>query len=148
MASRDLIHRTPDRPSNARLLLATGSIAAGLIHAAVVPEHLEEAWVFGAFFLVVAGFQLAWAIPALARPSTIVFVGGAVANGALIGTWLVSRTIGIPIGPEPWMPEPAGALDFGATLLELLVVVGSLAALGPVSFAIRRSRRERAAQAP
>jgi hypothetical protein len=41
----------------------------------------------------------------------------------------MSRTIGLPIGPEPWMAESAGTLDIMATFLELVLVAGSLALL-------------------
>ena len=112
-----------------RTLLVLSSIGAGVIHAAVVPEHLDEAWAFGGFFILAAGFQIGWAIPVVLRRSVSVYLTGALANGAMIGIWVVSRTIGLPIGPEPWMAEPAGTLDVAATCLELLPVAGSLALL-------------------
>jgi hypothetical protein len=46
-----------------RILLVVCTIGAGLIHAAVAPEDLEEDRVFGAFFTLVAGLQILWAIP-------------------------------------------------------------------------------------
>jgi hypothetical protein len=120
------IDPTADRTVQVRILLAAFSIAAGVIHAAVVPEHLEETWVFALFFIVAAGFQIAWTIPVVFGPSSGVYAAGAVANGAMIGIWSVSRTIGLPIGPERWMTESAGLLDITATALELLLVAGSL----------------------
>lgn len=71
------------------------------------------------------GFQIAWSIPVVLARSAIVYAVGALANGALIGIWLISRTIGVPIGPDAWVPEPAAALDITATLLDLLIVVGA-----------------------
>jgi hypothetical protein len=118
--------RATDRTGDVQILLAVASIAAGVIHAAVVPEHLDEEWVFGVFFILAAALQIAWAIPVFFGPSAIVLATGAAANGALIGIWVVSRTIGLPIGPHAWMPEPVRAPDVTATLLELLLVVGSL----------------------
>jgi hypothetical protein len=104
----------------------TSSIAAGVVHAAVVPEHLEEAWLFGVFFIAAAVFQISWTIRVVLGPSSAVYSAGALANGAMIGIWFVSRTIGLPTGPEPWMAESAGMLDVAATVLELLLVAGSL----------------------
>ena len=75
--------RRIDRPSAATVLLAAASVMAGLIHAAVTPEHLVEAWVFGAFFALAAGFQLGWAIAVIVRPSPGVYATGALANMAL-----------------------------------------------------------------
>lgn len=117
--------RLSDRTSELRIVLAISSIGAGLIHAAVVPQHLEEGALFGFFFILAAGFEIAWAIAVLFRPAVIVYAIGALANGATIGIWLVSRTIGLPIGPDPWMPEEIQSLDAAATSLELLLVVGS-----------------------
>jgi hypothetical protein len=59
--------------------------------------------------------------------SLIVFAtAGAAANGGLIAIWVASRTIGLPIGPHVWMPEPLMAPDVTATVLELLLVAGAL----------------------
>lgn len=123
------VDRTIDRTANLRILLAVSSIAAGLIHTAVVPEHLEEAWIFGLFFILAGVFQIAWSIPVVLGHSVVIYATGALANGAIIGIWLVSRTTGVPIGPDSWVPEPAAALDVTATVLELLLVVGALALL-------------------
>lgn len=120
------VDRTTDRTGDLRILLAVCSMAAGVIHAAVVPEHLEEAWVFGVFFILAAGFQIVWAIPVVFRQSVMVYATGVLANAALIGIWVASRTIGLPIGPHSWMPEQVGAPDVTASLLELVLVVGSL----------------------
>ena len=72
---------------------------------------------------LVAVFQIAWAIVVVLKPSAIVSTTGAVANGAIIAVWASSRTIGLPIGPEAWMPEAVSTVDVAATLMELLLVV-------------------------
>lgn len=118
--------RRIDRPSAATVLLAAASVMAGLIHAAVTPEHLVEAWVFGAFFALAAGFQLGWAIAVIVRPSPGVYATGALANMALIAIWLASRTTGLPVGPEPWAAEAVGLADVSATMLEAIMVAGLL----------------------
>ena len=45
--------------------------------------------------------------------------------------WLVSRTIGLPIGPETWTPEAVGLADVGCCLLELVTL--ALASVGGVT---------------
>jgi hypothetical protein len=124
-----IVQRSTDRPALLPPLLAGSSVGAGVIHASVIPEHLEEAWVFGFFFILAAAFQVAWAIPALTSRSSDVYLIGAAANGAMIGIWLLSRTLGVPVGPEPWVAESVGVLDIAATGLELVLVAGSLAIL-------------------
>lgn len=127
MSQGAYVDRMTGRTWALQTLLAVSSVAAGVIHAAVVPEHLGEGWDFGVFFILAAGFQISWAITVLLRPSAIVCATGALANGALIGMWFVSRTIGLPIGPHMWMPEAARALDVTATFFEVILVVGSSA---------------------
>jgi hypothetical protein len=41
--------------------VAVLSLIAGLIHLWVMPEHLEECWGYGAFFLVAAVAQVVYA---------------------------------------------------------------------------------------
>jgi hypothetical protein len=134
--------RMVGRVAGSSIFPAVLSVGAGVIHAAVVPEHLAEEWAFGAFFILAAAFQIAWAILVVVRPSAIVASIGAVANGAIIAVWALSRTIGLPIGPEAWMPEPVSTLDVAATLMELLLVVSL------VSKASSSSRRRSASVSP
>lgn len=108
--------------SSVFVLSALGSVVAGAIHAVVVPEHLEEWWLFGAFFIACAIFQFAWAVAVLTSPTRAVLLLGIVGNAAMVAIWAASRTAGLPLGPEPWMSEPVGALDLVATGLELFIV--------------------------
>jgi len=118
----------PARTLVAGLSMATASLGAGVIHAAVVPEHLEETWLFGGFFIACAVFQFVWAVVVVGSPSPGVYRLGMVANGAMVAVWAVSRTTGLPVGPDPWMPEALGALDLLATGLEIvLIAVGAWA---------------------
>lgn len=54
---------------------------------------------------------------------------GIVANGAMVAIWTVSRTTGLPVGPDPWMPEALGALDLLATGLEMVLIAVGAGAL-------------------
>jgi hypothetical protein len=44
-------------------------------------------------------------------------------NAAVIGLWLVTRTTGLPVGPEPWEAEAVGTADLLCSGLEAVVVV-------------------------
>jgi len=69
-----------------------------------------------------------WAVVVVGSPSPGVYRLGMVANGAMVAVWAVSRTTGLPVGPDPWMPEALGALDLLATGLEIvLIAVGAWA---------------------
>jgi hypothetical protein len=110
-------------------LAAAGSVAAALVHVAVCPEHYGEGWLYGAFFTVTATAQLIWAALLMLRPDPKVVRAGLVATLALIGLGAVTRTAGIPLGPERGEVEQVGALDVIATTCELIVVMAAAWAL-------------------
>ncbi|OLE37010.1 MAG: hypothetical protein AUG48_05710 [Actinobacteria bacterium 13_1_20CM_3_68_9] len=107
--------------ADALLHLAALSIVAGAIHAVVAPSHFRGAWTYGTFFGALAVFQLAWGVWIYARPSPLGFRIGAAVSLAVIGVWIVSRTTGMPFGPEPWQAESIGAPDLAATAGEVLI---------------------------
>ena len=117
--------RTTSR-SSARVLtnaVALASVGAGVIHLAVAPNHLRE-WVpFGVFFLVLGAAQLAWAALVWVRPTRSLLITGAIANAGVVALWLLSRSAGIPIGPEHWSPEAMGFADVVCSTYETLIVV-------------------------
>ncbi len=104
-----------------RVAAAALTAGAGAIHLAVVPDHLREYPLFGIFFGVVGAAQLA-AAAAVLRPTRRLLPGVAVGQALLVALWLVSRTTGLPIGPEPWQPEEIGVADVVCVGLELLAV--------------------------
>jgi hypothetical protein len=122
------------------LTAAALSIATGAIHGALAPEHLEEWWGYGAFFIVAAVAQVAFAIivvlepwrrhwlpdrPPLdrARQRRLVYVAGVLGNVAIIGLYLVTRTIGIPAGPHAGMVEEVMIIDVVSKVSEVGIVI-------------------------
>ena len=101
---------------------ATCSLAAAVIHFRVAPEHLREFWLFGVVFVVMGLAQAVWAFLSIGRVTRAILVVGVLGNAALVLIWIVSRTVGLPVGPEAWMAEPIGMLDVLSTLLEGIVV--------------------------
>src|SRR5712692_7698368 len=84
------------------LTLALLSVAGAAIHTAVSAEHFEEALIYGAFFLAASTSQAGWAILIVYRPNRTLLFVGAVANAATIILWTLTRTVGLPVGPQPW----------------------------------------------
>jgi hypothetical protein len=105
------------------------SMGAALIHFVVIGEHFAEFWLFGAFFMVVSVFQMAWALLVTARPGRWIVLCGAAVNLLIVGAWVQSRTIGLPWGPMAWQRITAGFGDSVSTALEFLIVVLSLVLL-------------------
>lgn len=116
------------------------SMLGGVAHIAAAPGHFEEWWGYGLFFLAAALAQVVYGLllltqgieggggwPAWRRR---VYWGGIAGNLALVALWAVTRTIGIPLGPEAGEVEGIGALDLASKGIELatVAVLASLAA--------------------
>jgi hypothetical protein len=119
--------------------LSALAVVAGTIHAAVAPEHLEEAVPFGVFFALVAALQLAFAFRALRQPSPATWAVGLMVNLAVVAVWSVSRTAGLPFGPEAGQAEPTGLLDTLCTAAELLLAAGCFRLLRETSPRVMRA---------
>ena len=102
-------------------------VGAAVIHVVVVPEHLTEWAAAGVFFAVLAVAQLLVAVAALVRPAPVVWVASVVVAAGPIVLWLVSRTVGLPLGPEPGAPEALGLSDLACAVLEAAAVAFALA---------------------
>jgi hypothetical protein len=112
------------------LVAALLVFASSFIHAAVIADHFEESWLFGAFVVAVTCLQAAWTVLIYGDPlNRGMLLAGAVGNGALVVVWAISRTVGVPVGPQPWHPEAVGVADVLSTLDELATVVLVAAAL-------------------
>jgi hypothetical protein len=94
---------------------------AAAIHVVASAEHFGEWWLFGLFFAVLAGWQAAWGILLYREPSEGALLTGAGVNAGVAVLWLITRTVGLPLGPEQWSPERIGVLDVAATLDELTI---------------------------
>jgi hypothetical protein len=117
---------------------AFASIAAGAI-------HIEAARTLGrgdsqtfAFFAAVAAAEIVWGLVALVRAPRVWLVLGALGNAAVVTTWLVSRTVGLPVGEFAHEVLPVGYADVLATILGVVTIVGA------ATLAIRGSSPTRA----
>jgi hypothetical protein len=101
------------------------SLLAAAIHLWVVPEHLEEWWGYGVFFLVLAVAQGLYTLGLLGWSSRPFLLLGVAGNLAVVILWLVTRTTGIPFfGPHAGEVEGVGVLDLACTLAEVGIVAG------------------------
>ncbi|HEY3009583.1 MAG TPA: hypothetical protein VGJ63_16175 [Micromonosporaceae bacterium] len=114
--------RTPGRVLPA---IALASIAAGAINAAAAATVGRDSAENLAFFVAVAAAQLIWGAVALARAPRWWLALGAVGNLVVVTTWVVSRTVGLPVGEYAGIRLPVGFPDALATALEAVTVVGA-----------------------
>ena len=114
------------------LFIACGlAWAASLIHVDAAVQHFDEYVLFSVFFAVLAVLQFAWAFAVCRRPSRALLRAGAAGSLLVAALWLMSRTTGLPLGPERWEPESVGPFDLLATADEILL---ALLVLTPRSF--------------
>jgi hypothetical protein len=111
--------RTLDVPVVAAAAL---SVVAAAIHLIVCPEHFGESALYGSFFAVVTALQLGWSAVVVVRPGRRVLVAGGVGNALTVGLWALTRTAGIPLGPERGVVEAVGTLDVLCAIAEVGVV--------------------------
>ncbi|MEW5829060.1 MAG: hypothetical protein AB1846_09245 [Chloroflexota bacterium] len=104
---------------------AWSSMVASIIHAYYIFEHFEVWIVYGAFFLAatVCQFLLASLLYAIRPVHRVVLWAGILGNAAIIALWMVTRTIGIPLGPLAGEVEAMGVLDLLSKIAELVVIV-------------------------
>ncbi len=103
------------------LALAAAAAAGGaLVHFAVSPEHFGEWWGFGLFFVLCGEVQLGWALLLGLNRGRRMLAVGIVGSLLLVAVWVVSRTAGLPFGPEPGVPEAVAIPDIVSVLLELI----------------------------
>lgn len=109
-----------------RAAVALVLLGAAAIHFIETPSHFEEDVLYGWFFIVMGSGQLAGAVVLLVKPVRWVLVSAALGNVATVFVWLITRTIGVPVGAEAGTREPVGIPDVIATTLELIAVAGAM----------------------
>lgn len=130
---RVLRSRIADRPpvapvdgrsasSAANATLASLAFGAAVIHLAVIPAHLAEFPPYGIAFAGLAIVQVAIGIAGLAGAWRLVRWPAITVTIGVIAVWIASRTMGLPVGPEAWHPEPIGVADVVATAFEIGLV--------------------------
>ncbi len=123
-----------------RRTAALCSAAAAAIHFGVTGEHFHEWWLFGGFFLVLGAYQLWFAAIAWQAPSRRELAPAWPSTPASSMLWWLTRTSGLPVGPDAGHAEPFGTADLLCSLLEAVVVVATLAVVSRHPGSSSRSR--------
>ncbi len=114
------------------------SIAAAFIHGLVTPEHFEEWWGYGLFFMVTALMQLFYGLLLVFQPWQPdpirgikgfpvhwLYLAGIIGNALIVILYIITRTIGIPFfGPEAGEVESVTLLSLLSKITEIGLVVG------------------------
>lgn len=127
--------------------VATMSLGVGLIHAAVAGDHFKEDTLSGLFFVIIAVFQLGWAVIFASRPQRSLAALGLLVNSLVVAVWLVTRTVGLPFGARPGLPEAIAGPDLLATIFEILILAGTATLVLPSWREIAERTRAKVADA-
>jgi hypothetical protein len=119
---------TPPAPAarrlDERLFIACGlAWVTGLIHVEAAIQHVAEYMLYAVFFVLLAAAQGLWGIAVYRSPTRKLLTAGAITSLMVATVWVISRTSGLPIGPQPGTPEPLGALDSIATTNEAAIAL-------------------------
>jgi hypothetical protein len=109
-----------------RTVLAAASLGAGAVHLALAGEHYREWHPLGVAFVAAGAFQVLWALFLVTRDSRRALLVGGVLSVVFVAAYLLSRTVGLPLGPEAFEAEPFGVSDLLCCALELPVAAGAL----------------------
>ncbi len=121
--------RLQDAGEVVRVLLVASLLGGAAVHAAVVREHVDHWPAAGVFFALLAATALVVGVALLRRVDRPRLLGAlAVSVGPLL-VWLVSRTTGLPFGPDAGEPEPVALADSAACLLEVVAAGAALVLL-------------------
>jgi hypothetical protein len=131
-----------EQKSASNLLLCGLAWGTGLVHVQAALDHFGEYVPYALSFVALAALQLSWGTAAYRRPSRRLWAAGAAGNVAVIVIWALSRTSGLPFGPDARAPETVGLLDLIATIDEVMLVALLLWGLIPIpSFRCRQPQR-------
>lgn len=108
------------------LLVAAVAFIDGLIHVGAAVDHFGEFPLYTGAFAVLATVQMAWAAMVLRHPTRGVLFFGCAFSVGVVGLWVASRTIGVPIAPRAWVPETVGVADLVETVGEIVTVIAAL----------------------
>ncbi|HVL82408.1 MAG TPA: hypothetical protein VM840_12540 [Actinomycetota bacterium] len=112
--------RKQNGPDIAANVAAGGAAIASGVHLAMMPVHVRESIVVGAFFMVVALAQGVLAFAVGFAPSRRSALAGIALSVGVLAVWVVSRTIGVP----PGVVEPVGPADAVASAAQVITAAG------------------------
>src|SRR5256714_6770741 len=120
-ASR-LLPSALDTARRAHLWAASLAAGAGLVHALAGEGHFSEWWGYGLFFLAVSICQFVGGAALLFWNDRRLYWTGIGGTAIVLLIWTISRTVGVPIGPDGAGPERIGMLDGISVALEVALI--------------------------
>ena len=110
---------SPTTGEDLRPLLVAALLGSAAVHAAVVQVHLDHWLAAGACFALVAAASAGTAAALVRSLRGPLLLWAAAVSLLPLAVWVVSRTAGLPFGPEAGVAEAVGVADLAAGALEL-----------------------------
>ena len=114
-------------PPPVLMAMAALSAAAAVVHFVMVPSHMDEFATEGIAFAVAGWLQLLIAFYVWTQPTRALLGFSVLVNLGFIAVWAVSRTAGLPVGPNSGIAEEASLVDVTVVTLEVAFIVLALA---------------------
>jgi hypothetical protein len=105
--------------------IAFASVAVGVIHISAAATLGQGSAQNVAFFGLAAAAEIIWGAVALFRAPRWWLALGLLGHLAVVATYIVSRTIGLPVGVYAHVKLPVGYADALATVLGAAIVIGA-----------------------
>ena len=105
-----------------RPFLVALSASTALVHGGACTAHLDEYAGYAVLFAALAAFQAGWAMIVYRGGSVPVLGVGIAVNASVLLVWLLSRTAGLPFGPDAAAPEQFGIADLQASAAEVAII--------------------------
>ena len=122
---------TPEPLLSWRVAAAATLLAAAALHALAAREHADH-WPAASQFFIALQLAQTWLGLALLfnlRTRATARLALLVSVGTLV-LWAISRTVGLPVGPDAGVPEQVTRLDLAVALLHILTIAAALILLG------------------
>jgi hypothetical protein len=121
--------RRLDRRYRLRFSAAALALAAGFSHALAGEEHFTIWWGYGLFFSIVSICQIMGGGALLFWGNRGLCWVGVVGTSLVMGLYVMTRTVGVPFGPEAGVVEGVGVLDAFTKTFELGLLICLVAML-------------------
>jgi hypothetical protein len=130
IAGRESTPAEPTAKADLTIFLKVAAISClfctGIIHGLWTAMHFHEWLGAGVFFFAVATLQTLGGFAVAVVPGRLAYLANFAINAGTVLVWAVSRTTGMPVGPEAGQRATVGMPDLVATLLELMIILALL----------------------
>lgn len=105
-----------------RATVLAGSL--GIIHILATPLYFDQWLGYGIVFVAVAVLQVMYSMVLAVNPPRRIYLwAGIIGNILIVAVWLLTRTVGVPLGPMAGEVLPVEFLDGLAQVLEVIQIV-------------------------